>query len=252
MPFEVPFPANRKDWVSLHLHETDANARAILLAPKLGKRNQSMLMLAGSKLRARDVSSCPGAVRARRKSLVDSGRAKFQGRWLVLNDDVLCTSVSEAAELAMGLSRDGWRHWQFGDSTLEQAFYGFDNGNLVFYDWHSRRAPYVPREGVAFSVGSAAAIVEVPHCLVKGNQAEVWRYPVAKKAEWEIDAIEGSCEVVLECRQGKVLLVRESLEISVGEAVLLRKGDRHLFRGIENSVCTVTRVNPVNDQSCGR
>jgi hypothetical protein len=124
------FPEDRSTLKCIRLAASGAEASAVLLDPKWERGRQKLLLLGGSVLRYGSVSSCPEKAKRIRQDLKEMGRVCSDGYGrLVLRRDLVIESLSLAACIVMGASKNGWDFWTFNGRLLDEV-----KDKLVFYD----------------------------------------------------------------------------------------------------------------------
>jgi hypothetical protein len=87
--------------------------KAVLIWPdRRPGYSQKIMVLKGSKFRKRHEPSCPDKAVRLKEDLVDKGKLVREESDLVLNEDIIFGSPSQAANVVLGLSRNGWDVWK--------------------------------------------------------------------------------------------------------------------------------------------
>jgi hypothetical protein len=247
MPAGIPFPTSRDELRRLTLNNGWARASAVLLSPKGGKNNQRMLLLAGSVLHASSVvSSCPRlrCIREQQEQLLANGSARQSGKQLRLVVDHWCNSVSQAAQLSLGASKNGWDFWRIDGKTLNDAY---NDPALLFYDPESKLLPY---HAVTDEVFPVTQLIDekASDCIADAKPFQVFYHVLPSNKEWPVPP---ECDaVVLECRQGRLRLNwRPGPDVTTGNAVVIRGG--RFVKAIENSVFTTVRISGNHEKHDG-
>jgi hypothetical protein len=234
MTRKLLFPETREDlcMISLALPANGVYATAVLMAPRGGKYRQEMLLLRGSRFSASTTNTCPAHIERERRSLRDNGKLIRRGEQSILEADIRCSSLSEAAELCTGSSKSGWEAWQFNGKSLGCAF---DDKDLVFYKEYPPMPPYVAPDGEAFSVLPKPGTRLQPQILARGSRCNVHHHQLAKDSE---QLIEEEDEFYLECRAGSLSMSFSGLVLGPTEAILLQGDRRHFIVAVEDATFT--------------
>ncbi len=107
-----PFPKDRSKLRCWYL-DAAPKVKAVLIWPdRRPGYSQNIMVLKGSKFSNGHEPSCPDKAVRLREKLVDTGKLVREESALVLKEDIIFGSPSQAANVVLGLSKNGWDVWK--------------------------------------------------------------------------------------------------------------------------------------------
>jgi len=109
----IPFPQNRGELQIWRIQDDYVEANGVLIFPPRPKRqNQQLMVLKDSEIKKWTEPSCPNKSTKMHKYIVRKKLInKLDDKW-TLNCDIIFNSPSTAANVILGMSKNGWDWWK--------------------------------------------------------------------------------------------------------------------------------------------